>query len=1475
MRINFFSKRGESSKKPTYRKSSRHSLLLILSLSICLLITNVPTLIAKTIIKPGERLRLEKIDTERGLPSNNITSIVQDSIGFMWFATRENGLCRYDGNEIITFRYEDSVTTSLACQNIKRLFIDSKGSLWIIGSSGHSPVRGCIDKYDPITNSFLHILSPTDSIPSIVDLAEDKFGNLYFSITDIRQQENQVFMIFSQNGSYQIKKISPLVFDDNTQLPTKYLIHRIINKNDNKLLIALSQYGIVEYDVITGRINQDDFKVLNHYFNRYSFKIYDILLDNQQNLWIAARDFLAKYSVADGALKYYLLPLKPDGSEINPYRDPIQDYNYFNINHLYNGTAGQIWVVGSQCNQNETFFKYDPETEIFWHYSTDPYEENQISVNNINCFYIDRSGSAWIATQYSGVFRFSLPRPFMNLRSISDYINFNEDNVNDVLEDHENNLWFGLKGKVLRYNPKTKNVKIFPLNLPDQKSPSAIPLHIYEDHQNTIWVGTTFGLFKFDSISDEFTHFTPTAINQSNKPLSNKANHIPAIYEDRQGNFWLGTAAGLCYYDRRTNQTKYYSITDRPDDIPNRNIVFDILEDRSGNLWLATRNGLILFDRNRNTYQLISDSTLNYVTKNRGGFFRLYESQDGQIWLTSPLPELISFDPQTKTFTSRTDESGYIWKYPVTGLIEDHNGIFWLRTIQGIIKYNPNSNTYTLFDRNDNVSYYYKEKSNSDVNEPSFLKINTLRNYCQLRSGWIMIGGKCGYTYFHPDSINSKINIPNIIISKIKSDNSNKIISFSSPVYTALVFPWYENYFTISFSLLDYYLPDENKYRYILEGYDKDWKNGVKTNSVSYSKVPPGQYIFRVKGENSDGVLSGNEATISIKIVPPFWKTLWFKGLLWVLGLGVVVLINYMRLAVIRHQKQELEKQVAERTQALMEKSQALEMAHNQLEEKVRERTQELAKANVELNREINIRMQAEESLKRSEEVARVLINAPVDLAMLINPDGTILAANSSVLKHFQASETGVINHNLSEFSPPKYFKSRKKFLDKCINTRSVQEFEDENRGRIFHYHLYPIIGMDQKVNNIAIYIRDITNQREMENFLRNARAELEKQVDQRTAELRKTNRQLLKEINTRQKIENKLRASEEKYRDLFQNANDLIWTMDKTGKFLSINNHFKNLSGYSKKELLAINALTLISPEHQFRIIRCYLKVLTDGPTGTELNIITKSGEIRPIWLKMRPITKNNQIIGIHGIGRDITEIRRAQQELRESEEQKRESMHQFILKLAHEVKNPLVSIKSSAQLVASMNNDYNPQVEKHMDIINRNVDTCNKVIRDLFSYTHAANYQFEEVNTIEFIKSLNDYIEEKLNEYPHIKFSVKYDQNLPAIYIDEFQLAQAFHNIINNAFESMTKKGRFTLSIKALKTEKQVQFLFTDTGSGIPAEDLPLIFQSFYSSKSKGFGLGLALTKEIIELHHGKISVNSVLHHGTTFKVTIPAVQ
>ena len=1448
------------------------------------LVDPVGKLGADTIIKPGKRLHFEKIDTRHRLPSNDIRSVVQDSIGFMWFLTSKNALCRYDGNEVVTYSPLDAFADSGATRFIRQIYVDAKGTLWLIGSSAEPECYSSIFRFNLETGGFDQIIATGDSLPNIFNISDDNSGNLYFCTYDRQHRHHDFCMASPVNDSYLIKKLAALTFGDGSTLPSSLLIKKIIKTNDGNLLLAIDGYGVVEYNLTSGRIDADQYQALNSDFHRFGFQISDILIDSRQNLWLAAQKFLVRYSITNGALQYHLLPRHSDGKEVeidkelkdfawqpdtdddtdDPQLQVISKSDFFNINCLCEGKGGQIWIVGGPRDQEETFFKYDPATEIFWQYKTDPFEENQIPINNINCFYIDRSGSAWIATAQSGVFRFSPERPFINVRALSDSINFNDGGLTEIFEDHQNNLWFAISNKVVRYNPDTKNIKIYPLNV---EANSIAVIHIYEDTRNTIWLATTRNLYKLNPTADKFNRTKLQTSYRYNKYTFDKADVVFAIHEDRKGNFWLGTAAGLCLYNRKTNQSQYFPIAINSPEYRNMNVVYDILEDRNDNLWLATRRGLVLFDRNTRAYHLYRDSTLAQGSACNAITFGLYESQDGQIWLSSYFPGIISFNPVTKEFKYRIDKTGYIWKYPVTAVIEDHNQIFWFRTNEGIIKHDPQLNTYTLFDRDDNVRYYYRESYQSGPKTAVCGITNRSNNYCRLRSGWILIGGSYGYTCFHPDSITSD-HTPQMVITKFQSDYQHKILHPNPTQPIKFVLPWHENNFTINFSLLDYYLPHEIKYHYILEGFDNDWKRCVQANSASYTNVPPGQYIFRIRGENSDGVFSRNEPTLSIRIVPPLWQGLWFKGFLFIFALAIIILINYIRMTVIRSQKAELEKQVAERTQAL-------ESAHNLLDEKVHARTRQLAATNEALMHEINIRQVAEESLRHSEETARVLINATEDMAMLIDPQTKILAANNSLLASMKVTPEAVINHSIREFLTPEVAKFREQFFSKCITTRLPQEFEDENDGQIYHHNMYPVIGKKGEVINIAIYIRDITDRKKIEKFLNNTRFELEKQVIQRTAELRMINRRLINEIAIRKNVVTKLRTSEEKYRDLFQNANDLIWLMDKSGKFVSINKHFKVLSGYLKKELLAINPLILISPEFRFRIMRCYLKVLKDSPVDIEINIITKAGEIRPIWLKMRPIIKNDQIIGIHGIGRDITEIRRAQQELRESEEQKRESLRQFTLKLAHEVKNPLASIKSSAQLVASTNIDYNPQVEKHMDIISRNVDTCNKVIRDLFSYTHTDNYHFEEVDSVKFIKSLEDFIEVKLNEYPHLQSAVKYKRDLPAIYIDEFRLSQAFQNIINNAFESMTNKGRLTVAVKEIKNEKQIQFLFTDTGSGIPAEDLPLIFQSFYSSKSKGFGLGLALAKEIIKFHHGKISVTSVVRHGTTFKVVIPTLS
>ncbi len=188
----------------------------------------------------------------------------------------------------------------------------------------------------------------------------------------------------------------------------------------------------------------------------------------------------------------------------------------------------------------------------------------------------------------------------------------------------------------------------------------------------------------------------------------------------------------------------------------------------------------------------------------------------------------------------------------------------------------------------------------------------------------------------------------------------------------------------------------------------------------------------------------------------------------------------------------------------------------------------------------------------------------------------------------------------------------------------------------------------------------------EMTENLKVSREDLEYKVEDRTAEVKKqflisekqrvatlniaqdfedTNIKLIKEINKRKKAKESLLKSEKKFRDLFKNANDVIWTSDTKGKYLTVNRLFEGLLAYSQKELINKQSIYLIVPEDRKKSIEYYQKVISGKSIEYEVKILTKKGEQKIFWLKLRPIKENKKVVGIHGIGRDITERKHAEE--------------------------------------------------------------------------------------------------------------------------------------------------------------------------------------------------------------------------------------
>jgi len=386
-------------------------------------------------------------------------------------------------------------------------------------------------------------------------------------------------------------------------------------------------------------------------------------------------------------------------------------------------------------------------------------------------------------------------------------------------------------------------------------------------------------------------------------------------------------------------------------------------------------------------------------------------------------------------------------------------------------------------------------------------------------------------------------------------------------------------------------------------------------------------------------------------------------------------------------------------------------------------------------------------------------------------------------------------------------------------------------------------------------------------------KAELEVMVQKRTHELYQTNEQLLAEIKYRQKSEAKLRKSEEEYRDLFENAYDVIWTADVNGNIVTINHFLQQLLGYPKNKIIGTNLINYIADRHRFRAIRNYLKFLKTRFVECELEVITKSREPKILWVKIRGITENSQLVGIHGIGREITELKKAQEELKEAEKAKRESLKQLTLKIAHEIKNPLTSITSSAQLVASAKDSHeNPKIQRHMGVITKNVDICNKAIRDLYSFTHIPELNFKLTPVSELVNNLVNYAHERRERYPKVQLEIDLQTDDMTINIDKFRLLQAFRNLIDNAFEAINDTGILTIKTYNHEPKNQVAIEIGDTGCGMDEAEINNLYKPFLSTKNTGFGLGMTVVQDIIKAHSGTIQVKSAKNVGTVFTIQIP---
>ncbi|HHT9146329.1 MAG TPA: PAS domain S-box protein, partial [Candidatus Wunengus sp. YC61] len=363
---------------------------------------------------------------------------------------------------------------------------------------------------------------------------------------------------------------------------------------------------------------------------------------------------------------------------------------------------------------------------------------------------------------------------------------------------------------------------------------------------------------------------------------------------------------------------------------------------------------------------------------------------------------------------------------------------------------------------------------------------------------------------------------------------------------------------------------------------------------------------------------------------------------------------------------------------------------------------------------------------------------------------------------------------------------------------------------------------------------------------------------------------------NTR--LFDKIKDSEEKYRNLVEDIEDVIFRMDKTGRYLFLNNALQKVTGYFPQEFYETPSIAteMIHKDDEKLVKETMQKILNDElkvSKDLEYRVYCKNG--KELWLSQNtyPIkNKNGSIVGIEGIIRDITDKKKIEEQIRRSE--RLASIGELAASIAHEIRNPLGAISNSVCMLKqdlSLNGDD----QKLFEMVVEETDRLNNIITNFLTFAHPAEYHFSKTDILAIINETLLLLEqdERFNE--KIKIIKVYENNIPKVYLDQNWIRKVFWNLLVNSIDAMPRGGKIHIHVRRPKVpnNEEIEIVVADTGKGIPPEIMKKIFEPFFTTKkTKGTGLGLSIVHRIVDNHGGVIDVKSERNKGTAFTIRLP---
>ncbi len=774
----------------------------------------------------------KKIDNKKGLSQNGVLAMFQDKEGYMWFGTHY-GLNRYDGFAFKNYYRGDSYN-DLCGNTIQSILQDSAGNIWIATIEG-------ISVFNPVTEIFYNLNKYSQR--------ESVFKQTILSMKLIDSN----ILMSSNDGVWK--------FNPGKKLFTDIIAKNICNSIDNyKLDASVKLEGIRIYQ----KDQQDNYLltannhvIVSKIIDNKLLVIDEIALDFKTPIEVTA---LYKDSYSNfwaGTAKHGLYQLKESKGKYSTFKVYPQKKNIFfsRITDIIQDNKSKLWII-SRSDGVIAIPKDKLEKNIF---SPITYSELEIPSKRIRSIYISRDNTLWLGSLGRGIFFYNPSGiKFKNYQFSNEFSNSSNSPLNNysrsIINDRYNRLWFGTlfeglfiydteKEKVIKY--LLNNLSIFSLSEVDKNHYLAgtsdglyLITHDKENiktdkvsldnkaegvvfsickKSNKYWIGTSNKLLSF-VLTDDFKFSQVVTYNDKLLVDLRSQNTIRCVKYDQYKNcIWIGTEMnGLvkAELDSKDNISSFFSFNKMYKDYSISKYISDIYIDTDNNYWIGSRNGMVHF--RMNDVGNFSDVGI-YTTKNG-------------------LPSNM-----------------------IQSIQSDKKGNIWLGTNKGLVKFNKFSHDIINYDINDGIQDY-------EFAEHATYVDNT---------GILYFGGINGVSRFSPeqmntDSITEPVFIQNIFINGI---NSNEIKGLDKT--KNILLPHSSNNLKFSFISFNYINPSKCKYAYMLEGYDKDWIYCTSENrNAEYANLGKGNYIFKVKASNHDGVWNTNFTSIPLEIQASFWQTL-------------------------------------------------------------------------------------------------------------------------------------------------------------------------------------------------------------------------------------------------------------------------------------------------------------------------------------------------------------------------------------------------------------------------------------------------------------------------------------------------------------------------------------------------------------------------------------------------------------------------